>query len=320
MFKGKRIAVVVPAYNEEKLLGKVIKTMPAFVDAIIIINDCSKDKTKDIILEFMAARSDIILIDHAKNEGLGKSLIDGYYKSLEIKADITVVMAGDAQMDPEDLPNVITPIAEGKADYAKGNRLLIYNVARIMPKYRFIGNAFLTLLSKFATGYWHIIDPQCGYTAISHKALQSIHFKHMTKGYGYNADLLNMLNLVNAKVVDVEVRPVYGEAKTKIRLTSYVPRISVLLVRLYIKRMVYKYLVREFHPLIFFYLLSFVNLFIISTPLTLRFFYKYAQYGLVPRTTLMILTFSFMMGFFSFFFGMWLDMEENRRLNPDNHI
>lgn len=314
MFKNKSISVIVPAYNEEKLISRVISTMPDFVDKIIVINDGSRDNTGAVIEEFRLASEKIVLINHSKKEGLGKSLIDGYVKSLELGMDITAVMAGDGQMDPVDLPNIIGPIAEDEADYAKGNRLLMGNIAKIMPRHRFVGNAFLTLLTKFATGYWHIVDPQCGYTAISERVLKSINIKKMKKGYGYNAHILNMLNMINARVRDVEVNPIYGEAKSKIKLGSYIPNVSYFLVKLFLLRMSRKYLVREFHPLIFFYFFSFINIVLIATPLTIRFFYKYFSTGLAPRTTLIILAFSVIMGFFSFFFGMWLDMEDNKGL------
>ena len=163
MYKNKTIGVNVPAYNEEKLIGKVITTMPDFVDKIIIVNDCSTDNTKNIIENFAASDQRVVLINHQTNQGLGKSLIDGYLKSLSLNMDITVVMAGDAQMDPLDLPAIIEPIVNQEADYTKGNRLLAPNISRIMPTYRFIGNSFLTLLTKFAPGYWHIIDPQFVY-------------------------------------------------------------------------------------------------------------------------------------------------------------
>lgn len=314
MYKNKSIGVNVPAYNEEKLIGKVITTMPDFVDKIIIVNDCSTDNTKTVIENFASNDRRIVLINHTTNQGLGKSLIDGYLKSLELNLDIIAVMAGDAQMDPLDLPAIIEPIVKEETDYTKGNRLLAPNIAKIMPTYRFIGNSFLTLLTKFATGYWHIIDPQSGYTAISKKALNKINISAMTKGYGYNADLLNMLNIANFKVKDVEIKPVYGEEKSKIKVGKYIIRISNLLTKLFFKRMWQKYLVREFHPLVFFYFLSFINLILIALPFFIRFLYLYFKLGLAPQTTLIIFVFTSIMGIFSLFFGMWLDMEDNRRL------
>ena len=314
MYKDKTVGIVVPAHNEEALIGKTLGTMPDFVDQVFVVNDGSQDRTREIILEFQEQDARIVLIDHVQNQGLGQSLIDGYVASREAGMAITAVMAGDAQMSPDDLPGVLDPIAEGWADYVKGNRLLRDEVVFSMPRYRFIGNSALTLLTKFATGYWHIIDPQCGYTAISQKALATIPIEEMTKGYGYNAHILNMLNLNNFKVCDVEVRPVYGEARSGIKLGSYISRVSRLLIQLFMRRMVHKYLVREFNPLVFFYLFSFFNMVMVGAPFTVRFFYLFYQSGLAPSTTLIILTFSLSMGLFSFFFAMWMDLEDNRRL------
>jgi glycosyltransferase involved in cell wall biosynthesis len=314
MYKNKTVGVIVPAYNEEKLIGKVLETMPKFVDRIIVINDASKDLTLTVIQGFKQKDPRIHVINHEINKGLGQSLIDGYLYARESNIEVTAVMAGDAQMFSGDLENVINPIVEERADYIKGNRLLHEDVIERMPKYRYIGNSILTLLTKFATGYWHVIDPQCGYTAIGKKALSRIPIEKMTKGYGYNADILNMLNLNNCKVGDVEVVPVYGEELSKIKLSSYIPKVSFLLVKLFIKRLFYKYFVREFHPLIFFYIFSFLNLLFLAPPLMTRFFYLYLSLGIAPTTTLILLTYSIMMGFFSLFFAMWMDMENNKEL------
>jgi glycosyltransferase involved in cell wall biosynthesis len=314
MFDGKSIAVVIPAYNEELLIGRVLSTMPAFVDHLIVINDCSRDRTREIVEEFQTRDPRIVLINHEPNKGLGQSLIDGYLESRRLGSAITAVMAGDAQMNPDDLPALVEPVASGQADYAKGNRLLRQEVYSRMPKHRLFGNAGLSLLTKFATGYWHLIDPQCGYTAIGKKALAHIPIERMTKGYGYNADILNMLNFGNFRVRDVEVEPVYGEERSKIKLRSYIPKVSVLLVRLFIGRMVGKYLVRDFNPLVLFYAFSALNLGLLAPILFVRLLFFYCRLGVVPTTTLTLLNFAVMMGFLFFFFAMWLDMEDNRRL------
>lgn len=314
MFKGKTIGVLVPAYNEERLIEKTLSTMPDFVDKIIVVNDASTDGTRDIIYQFQKKNDKIIIIDHQKNEGLGQSLIDGYRRSLEENIDITAVMAGDAQMDPDDLPNVLDPVVMNQADYVKGNRLLTKDVGKLMPKYRLIGNSFLTILTKFATGYWHIIDPQCGYTAISKKALQTIHIAKMTKGYGYNADILTMLNILNFRVKDVLVKPVYGEAKSRIRLALYIPKVSWLLTKLFFRRHIQKYIIRDFHPLIFFYIFAFILLGFICVPTAVRLLAYYFSHGEIPRTTLMIFIFCGIIGFQSLFFAMWLDMDHNKNL------
>lgn len=314
MFENKSVGVVIPAYNEELLIGRTLSTMPAFVDKMIVINDCSKDRTRAIVEEMAAKDPRIFLINHEPNQGLGQSLIDGYLKARELGLDITAVMAGDNQMSPADLPAVVAPIARGETEYVKGNRLLREEVYSRMPKHRFFGNAGLSFLTKFATGYWQVIDPQCGYTAIGKSALATIPIHRMIKGYGYNADILNMLNLSNFRVRDVEVEPVYGEEQSKIKLKSYIPRVSKLLVRLFFGRMIKKYMVRDFNPLVLFYIFSFINLGILSPVLLVRLIVLFFSEGIVPTTTLTLLNFAVMMGFLFFFFAMWLDMEDNRRL------
>ncbi|RKJ42874.1 glycosyltransferase [bacterium 1XD8-76] len=313
MIKNKTIGVVVPAYNEGRLIEKVLDTMPDFVDTIIVVNDGSVDGTKEKILEKLQGDARIILYDHLKNKGLGQSLIDGYEKAIELKLDVTAVMAGDAQMDPSDLHDVVIPVVQGETDYVKGSRLLVQGVQEKMPRYRFIGNNILTLLTKFATGYWHVVDPQCGYTAISYQAISNIPIKTMIKGYGYNAHILYMLNMQNFRVKDVKVKPVYGEEVSKIKLGKYIRNVSVLLLKLFFSRIFKKNMLIDFNPLALFYLLSFICL-----PLALGFLIRmlviYFSTFLMPSTTLILFVFTALMGVQSLFFAMWMDMEDNRRL------
>ena len=313
-FEGKSVGVVVPAHNEELLISKTLETMPDYLSAIIVVNDCSSDKTQSIIEDLQRKDPRITLINHERNRGLGQTLITGYLRARELELDIVAVMAGDAQMNPDDLPNVIKPIASGRADYVKGNRLLREEVIARMPKHRFIGNSGLTLLTKFATGYWQVIDPQCGYTAISKDALATIPIDRMIKGYGYNADILNMLNLNNFRVADVEVEPVYGKEKSGIKLANYIPTVSKLLVKLFIKRLTHKYLIREFHPLFFFYAFGAFSFILMTIPYTMRFFYLWFSEGLIHTTTLIFLLNTFTSSVLFLFLGMWMDMEENKRL------
>lgn len=316
LHKGKSVGVVVPAFNEQLLIGDVVKTMPDFVDVIVLVDDASTDNTTEAALSADDSER-VIVIRHEGNKGLGQSLIDGYRKSEELEMDIVAVMAGDGQMSPDDLADVIEPLVTDRADYAKGNRLLRSEVVSRMPRHRLIGNAFLTFLSKFAHGYWHSMDPQCGYTAITRYALSVIPLERMIKGYGYNADLLNMLNIANLRVAEVQVEPVYGAETSYIKLPSYIVNISWLLIRLFKRRIFRKYVVLDFHPLALMYLFSGMLFTVIVPILTVRLFALYISEGVVPSTTLILLSFSAMFGLMSLFFAMWLDMEDNRRLWVD---
>lgn len=305
--------MVVPAYNEGKLIEKTLSTMPDFVDTIIVVNDGSIDGTKEKIIERQSSDSRIYLYDHPQNKGLGQSLIDGYKKAVELKLDVIAVMAGDAQMDPDDLIDVVSPVACGETDYVKGSRLLVQGVREKMPRYRFIGNNILTLLTKFATGYWHVVDPQCGYTAISYQAISNIPIETMIKGYGYNAHILYMLNMQNFRVKDVKVKPVYGEEVSKIKLGRYIRQVSMLLLKLFFSRIFKKNMLIDFNPLALFYLLSFVCL-PLAFGFGVRMLVIYFSTFLMPSTTLILFVFTALMGVQSLFFAMWMDMEDNRRL------
>lgn len=314
MIQRKTIGVIVPAFNEERLVSKTLGNIPLFVDKIIVVNDASTDKTRERILAEKSKQKRIILIDHEINKGLGASLADGYLRALELNLQIIAVMAGDNQMDPRDLKSLVLPVAKGDADYAKGNRLLVKDVSKIMPKHRFIGNIIATFFTKFATGYWPLIDPQCGYTAISREALEKIDIGSLRPGYGYNADILLRLNIFNFKITDIEVRPIYGEEKSGIKFFRYSLSMSFYLLKLFLRRLKEKYLIRDFHPLVLFYLLGFIDIFLISFPLAIRFFLLYFAYGVAPLTTLTILIFTLTMGFFSVSFAIWLDIENNKHL------
>jgi glycosyltransferase involved in cell wall biosynthesis len=258
LFQGKTVAVVVPAHNEELLIGRVLSTMPDFVDRIIVVNDASSDKTADVVRGHVAfASGRIALVHHERNQGVGAAIVTGYRRALEAGLDVAVVMAGDAQMDPDDLPRLLESIAAGQADYVKGNRLFRGESWEMIPRVRYLGNAFLSLLTKIASGYWHVADSQSGYTAITATALRRIDLDRIYTRYGMPNDILIKLNVANFRARDVSVRPIYriGE-KSGIRLRHVVPRISWLLWRGFMWRLREKYVIRDFHPLLFFYLLG----------------------------------------------------------------
>ena len=312
MYREHSVAVVVPAYKEEELIAETIEGIPDWVDAIIVVEDGSPDGTLEVLEKIATERASVQILRHAVNQGLGQSLIDGYVSAREQGFDLVAIMAGDNQMDAADLPGVLDPIVEGTADYVKGNRLLHRSIGA-MPTYRFLGNSVLTILTKFATGYYRLMDPQCGYTAISKDALARIPIESMTRRYGYNADILCMLNILQFRVADVEVRPVYDREKSKIKLRTYVPKTSWLLMKLVVRRIWRRYIVRDFHPLVLFLVFGLGCLGFIFAPFLARFLYLYAETGEAPQTTLIILVLSGLLGFQSCLFAIWMDMDYNSR-------
>ncbi|RCV66043.1 Glycosyltransferase involved in cell wall bisynthesis [Methanophagales archaeon] len=309
IYNGYKIGVVVPAYNEEKLIKVTIETIPDFVDRIYIIDDGSTDNTPNIIETLNELR--IHFIQHKPNKGLGASIAAGYKKALEEDMGIVAVMAGDNQMDPNQLPNLITPIIEGKADYTKGNRILNKEFRVGMSKWRFFGNAILSFLTKIATGYWHILDSQNGYTAISKKALERIDINDIYPYYGYNADILTKLNIYDINVIDVDIPARYGTEKSKIKYGRYMFKVSLMLLMIFFWRLKEKYIIRDFHPLVLFYIFGIVSL-ILGLVQGIVIIYYDLVLGIVSTATAILCALLIISGLQALFFAMLFDMEAGK--------
>lgn len=317
MYKGHILAAVVPAYNEAKQIEGVADSMPDFIDHIVIINDASTDNSVEVMAELAQKNPRVVVLTHEKNKGAGGGVATGYKWCAENNVDIAVTMDGDGQMDPDDLPNLLRPIVDGEADFTKGNRLISGEAYKAMPKIRYFGNAGLSMLTKIASGYWHIADSQTGYTAINKDALRTIDWEQMYTRYGYPNDRLTRLNIYNFKVMDVEVRPIYnvGEVSTmKLRKAAFT--IGWLVVKLFFRRMWQKYVVRDFHPLVFFYTMSALML-LLTLILFIRVIVVWAGTGHIPSINMLTMLFTFTNGMFFMFMAMWMDMENNRGLNPN---
>ena len=315
MINDKNISVIVPAFNEELLIKKTIDSVPDDVDKIIIINDASTDKTKDIVEGELLNNKKLVLLNHEKNSGVGAALISGYEKSIELNSDITVVMPGDAQALPGDFYNLVEPVINNQADYSKGNRLNHKDVKKIMPRYRFVGNTVLSLFTKFASGYFNIMDPQMGYTAINNSVLKKIDLSKMIKRYGYPGQLLHFLNLVDARVCDVDIVPHYGEEKSGLKVWNILPKLTFLLIGLFFKRVFKKLIVRDLSPAGISYLLSFTLLFIVQPILLFRLLRLYNTYGSIPELTFLLTLVVLIIFLILFFFALLFDIQENNDLN-----
>lgn len=363
MLHNKKIAVVVPAYNEENQIGLVLDSMPAFVDRIVVVNDASTDHTADIVLDKINATSGsqamvvkrpnrlkrtryneadvltqviarrerqyfapsqilndtpeidrIILIDQGTNRGVGAAIARGYKWCLDHHIDCIAVMAGDGQMDPTELESMVKPVISGEADYVKGNRLIHRSAWLVIPRVRYFGNSILSIFTKIASGYWRVSDTQCGYTAISLKALQSIRLHQIYPGYGMPNDLLVKLNIAFCTLKEIEIKPVYRIGETsKMKIGRVIPRIVWLLFRGFFKRLWIKYLFRDFHPLFLLYNFSFL-LGLLMLPYVVKILVLIWHGSRVSYETLLIFIFLAISSFQSLFFAMWIDMQDNERL------
>lgn len=250
MYKGKRIAVVIPAYNEEKFIAKVIKNVPSFVDLIVVIDDASYDST------FQCAQSvgdpRVVALKETVNQGVGASTIKGYRKALDLGSDIVVKVDGDGQMPLDQLHNLLDAVIEEGYAYAKGNRFIEQEALKFMPKSRLVGNMVLTFLTKMASGYWHIFDPQNGYTAIDTRCLRAINLDRVHKRYFFENDMLVQLNIHNFRVKDISMPAVYGQEKSGISVISIFVTFPWLLLRRFLHRIYQKYVLRDFSPIALF--------------------------------------------------------------------
>lgn len=246
MYKGATIAVVVPAYKEEAHVGTVIETMPDYVDHIVVVDDCSPDGTSAAALAVGDPRTTVVR--HEVNQGVGGAIITGHRKAMDLGADINVVMAGDAQMDPTYLSELLDPLVDSGIGYAKANRFFMTSSFQGMPRHRVVGNVALSFATKVASGYWHLFDPQNGYTAIKREVLQRLPLDRIAKRYSFENDMLIQLNILRIPAVDVPIPAVYGSEVSSIRLSRVIPELASLLLVGFWKRFFYKYVLWSFSP------------------------------------------------------------------------
>ena len=247
MYRGKKISVVVPAYKEEEHIAQVISTMPDFVDHIVVVDDASPDRTGDVAREAADERTEVIR--HEKNQGVGGGILTGHQRAIDLDMDISVVMAGDAQMDPDYLPSLLDPIVDQGYGFTKANRFFTAKSFEGMPRHRVFGNVLLTFLTKASSGYWNLVDPQNGYTAVTVKSLQRLPLEKIHRRYDFENDILIWLNIAGVRATDVPIPAVYGNETSTMRLWRVVPRIMATLIAGGWRRMWRKYILWDFSPI-----------------------------------------------------------------------
>ena len=312
MLEGKSVAVVVPAHNEEALIDAMLQGIPGFVDRIFVVDDASTDATAERAGSVDDPRVEVIV--HERNGGVGAAIVTGYKRALAERIDATAVMAGDNQMDPDELEPFTIPVVRDELDYAKANRLFTGSAWKLIPRNRYLGNAVLSLLTKVASGYWHIADSQAGYTVISPRMLQLLDLDRIYVSYGFPNDMLVHLNVWNARVRDFPSRPIYGVGeRSGIRLRKVVPTISWLLVKGFFWRMRTKYVIRDFHPLVFFYMLGLLMT-VLGLGLGIAEVVLRIMGNQITAATVVLVALLLIFGSQFSLFAMWFDMESNKDL------
>ena len=241
---GARVAIVIPCYGVARHIAGVVASIPGDYEPIVCVDDCSVDGTADAIREIGDPR--VVLVRTAYNRGVGGAMKTGYVQALACGADIIVKMDGDGQMSAEDLPSLLAPLLDGSADYAKGNRFVDREALRRMPRLRLWGNAALTFASKMASGYWNMLDVTNGYTAITASMLRRVNFARLAERYFFETSMLIELNILRARVADVEMPARYGDERSSLRISRVVATFPRMLLRGAARRFYWRYLIEDF--------------------------------------------------------------------------
>lgn len=263
MFDNARIAVVIPCYRVEQTIARVVETLPDFVDLVVMVDDASPDATGETIDRLATnangGATDIVALHHNRNQGVGGAMATGYAEALERGADIVVKVDGDDQMRPDFMVELIEPLAVGICDYAKGNRFRHFRALKAMPLVRKLGNIALTFLTKVASGYWHVFDPQNGYVAIHRDMLQSLDLECLrSRRYFFENEMLIRLNIESARVLDVPMPSVYGDEVSSLRVSHVLAYFPMHLTRGFVARLFHRYVLRDFSVVIPLYLIGFL--------------------------------------------------------------
>lgn len=293
MYQGACIAAVVPAYKEEKMIATVIETMPDYVDHIVIVDDCSPDGTSGVVERLNDPR--VTLIRHEVNQGVGGAIVTGHKTAMSLGSDVNVIMAGDAQMDPNHLPALLDRVTRDGYGFAKANRFFAPESFEGMPNYRVFGNIVLSFMTKLASGYWNLFDPQNGYTAVRTEVLKRVPLDRVSRRYSFENDLLIHLNILQVGAVDVPIPAVYADEVSSIRLSKVVPELLNLLVRGFWRRIWYRYVLWSFSPIALLLVLG-LGLFSIGTVIAIWVCFQVASSVIATAATVMLAALPLMIG------------------------
>ena len=311
--RQRSLAVVVPCYNVAPQIEGVIRSLPDWVSHIIAVNDCSTDGTGGVLGKLAAEDPRLEVLDHAVNGGVGSAMVTGYRRALEKGADFVVKVDGDGQMDVSELPRLLVPLLEGRADYSKGNRFRHVKDLEQMPRLRLIGNICLTFMTKIASGYWHIFDAQNGYLAVSREALESLPLSKVDRSYSFENSMLSLLNIENWCVVDVAMPAQYGNEVSSMSLTKVVFSFPPRLFRMFVRRLFLKYVFYDVSPISIYMLFGSVLLGF-SCIFGGYHWWQSIQTGeATPTGTIVLALLSFLMGFTLLLQAINLDITQSPR-------
>jgi len=311
VYRDQRIVVAIPAYRAEATIADVVQTLPAFVDTIIVVDDCSPDRLFEVASALNEPR--LVILRHAKNKGVGGAMVTAYERALELGCDIVVKMDADGQMDPERLGELLDAMLNGNFDYAKGNRFLHRGALAAMPRHRLLGSLALTFMTKMASGYWHIFDPQNGFVACRTVMLQRLELRRIATDYFFENDMLVHLNVLGARVVDVPLPARYANEVSSMRISRILTSFPGRLFGRYWWRIYQRYTLRDFSPIVPF-LISGILLCAWAVIFGGVMWFRSWQTGVVASTgTVMLTALPLILGFELLLHAMLLDIYSTPR-------
>lgn len=320
---GLVVAVVVPCYRVRDHIHSVLESIGSEVSTIYCVDDACPDNSAELIEKAAVGDPRIVVIRHDENQGVGGAVVSGYKQAVADGADIIVKLDGDGQMDASKIPALVAPIAEGKADYVKGNRFFRIEGLRAMPWTRLIGNAGLSFLTKLSTGYWQLFDPTNGFTAIHANVVRALPLGKISKRYFFESDMLFRLGTLRAVILDVPMNAIYGDERSNLNLLRALFEFSFHHAVNTWKRIFYGYFLRDFsmatiHLVLGSLLLLFGIVFGISQWVNSAQIQGVASSGTVMLAALpVILGVQFLLNFISFDMGSAPRDPIHRRILPD---
>lgn len=307
MYRGVKVAVAIPAYRAEATIAQVISTLPPWVDAIIVVEDASPDRTADVVAGLADPR--LTLVRRERNGGVGAAMKTAYGRAIEMDVDLVVKMDSDGQMDPAQLPALLDPLVDGTCDYAKGNRFLHARSLGSMPAFRLLGNLALTFLTKLASGYWHIFDPQNGYVACRVSVLKKLDLSRIAPDYFFENDMLVNLNIHEFRVRDVPMPARYLGERSSMKISRILVKFPLRLMSRFWRRILERYVLRDFSPVALFLGLG-IPLFLWGVGFGAHGWYLSAKTGVVASTgTVMVSALPLVLGFQLILHAILLDIE-----------
>lgn len=290
------IVAVIPCYGVESTISGVIASLPPYVKHVIVVDDASPDRTAGIVMQLSEKDERIILLGHEKNQGVGGAMLTGYRMALELNAGIVLKIDGDGQMDATYIANLLAPIMQGNADYAKGNRFRDFHALQKMPVIRRIGNMALGFLTKAATGYWNLFDPTNGFVAIHGKVLAQLPLAQIDRTYFFETSMLAHLYLLGAVVKDVPMPARYGNEVSNLSIRRSLFEFPVKLLQTLLRRLILRNLIYDF-SMASIYLMVSLPLLLFGFIFGINRWVHYASINVpAPTGTVMLPTLSVLLG------------------------